>query len=80
MPQVKTFIRINLVGLLGWLYFGCHDVLMLVRSPIKLGQRPGMTVVLTRTLNHNSSKQTLILFVVSVNITLWVDTFFRVPL
>ena len=41
--QVKPFILVNLIDLVGWL-FGCHDILMLSRSPIEWRQSPKMII------------------------------------
>ena len=35
-------IHISLIGLVGWL-FGCHDILILGKGPIKWKQCPDMT-------------------------------------
>ena len=52
--------KLRLSGFLGWLYLkhfiGCHDVLILGKSPIKR-QRPLMTITVDRDVKHQSNKQ-----------------------
>ena len=45
----EPFIHINLNCIFGWLvlvqaHFGCHDILMFGKSPIKWRRRPDMTI------------------------------------
>ena len=49
MVHVKPFIKVSLSCLLGLYfqaYFGCHDILMLGKSPIKWRQHPAVTIAL----------------------------------
>ena len=60
--QVEASIPISLFGLVEWIFqalVGCHDILILGKSPIKLSQRPDMTLAVDwDVLCINSNKQT----------------------
>ena len=53
--QVKPSIPISLFGLVGWIFqalVGCHDILILGKSPIKWRQHPGMTLAVDWDVKH----------------------------
>ena len=62
---VKSSIHINLVDLLGCFifyeaYFECHGIIMLGKSPMKLGQRPDVAIAVNWDVKHQF-KQTKII-------------------
>ena len=57
--QVKHSIPISIFGLVGWIFqalvgchVGCHDILILGKSPIKWRQRPDMTLAVHWDVKH----------------------------
>ena len=53
--QDKPSIPISLFGLVGWIFqalVGCHDILILDKSPIKWRQRPDMTLAVDWDVKH----------------------------
>ena len=75
MVQVKPSIHRSLFSLLGPAHFGCHDMQVLGRSPVKRRQCPDMAMaLLTRTLSH-SSKQTnnLSSFMIGPSFCIWLS-------
>ena len=61
--QVEPSAHISPFGFVGWLYFealvGCHDILILGKSPIKWRQRPDMTLAVDWDVKHQLKKTNL---------------------
>ena len=56
LPESKRKrTTISLFGLVGWIFqalVGCHDILILGKSPIKWRQRPDMTLAVDSDVKH----------------------------
>ena len=53
--QVRPSIPISLFGLVEWIFqalVGCHNILILGKSPIKWRQRPDMTLAVDWDVKH----------------------------